>query len=141
MKHLRRSLFTVFLLSISLLIIGCSNEPTTENYIAKVSDFEDNIFSSSQNQSIGLREGELRVSGIYDKEAKIKTSLDDIISTISLENGDQRVKTFSNVKITTDKDKYTITADDGINLVFTKVGKRIIKDEKGVEYRTAKQPE
>ena len=141
MKHLRRSLFTVFLLSISLLILGCSNEPTTENYIAKVSDFEDNIFRSSQNQSIGLLGNELRISGVYDKEAKIKTSLDDVISTISGGTGKQVEKTFSNVKITTDKDKYTITADDGINLVFTKVGKRIIKDEKGVEYRTAKQPE
>lgn len=141
MKHLRRSLFTVFLLSISLLIIGCSNEPTTENYIAKVSDFEDNIYNSSQNQSIGVLGKELRISGIYDKEAKIKTSLDDIISTISVGTGEQRVKTFSNVKITTDKDKYTITADDGINLVFTKIGERIIKDEKGVRYRTNKQPE
>ena len=141
MENLRKWVFTVLLLSISLLIIGGSNEPTTENYIAKVSDFEDNIFSSSQNQSIGVLGKELRISGIYDKEAKIKTSLYDIMSSISLENGDQRVKTFSNVKITTDKDKYTITADDGVNLVFTKIGERIIKDEKGVRYRTDKQPE
>lgn len=141
MTHFRKWLFTVLLLSISLLIIGCSNEPTTENYIAKVSDFEDNIFSSSQNQSIGLLGKELRISGIYDKEAKIKTSLDDVISTISGGTGERVEKTFSNVKITTDKDKYTITADDGINLVFTKIGERIIKDEKGVRYLTAKQPE
>jgi len=139
-KSRKNSIYFLFFCFV-LLLVGCSNDitPKDENYIAKVSDFEENIFTSSKNQSIGLFEGSLKIKGIYDKEAKRKSSLDEIIASISAETGNDQVeKTFSNAEIKTENDKYFITADEGINLVFTKVGERIIKDEEGMEFSSPK---
>lgn len=145
MKHLRKGLLTIFLFSIPLLIVGCIEESVveseSESYVAKISDFENNIFTNSQNQSIGLFENELRITGIYDTNTNTNTSLDKIIASIYDGSSDQVEKIFANAEIKTKNDQYFITADEGINLVFTKVGERIIKDEEGMEYSTPIYPE
>lgn len=133
MKRLKVWGFLVLLLSISLLMTGCK-EKASETYEAKASDFDNNIFTNNQNQSIGLFGTDLTITGIHDKEAKVKTSLQPIIASIYDGTGDQVEKTYANAKIETKDDQYIITADEGINLVFTKVGERIIKDEENVEY-------
>lgn len=140
MNKIRRNSMYFLLFGLILLLAACTNEPTPENeiYIAKVSDFEDNIFTNTQNQSVGLLGGDLRIAGIYDQGAKRKSSLDSILSSISGGTGDQVEKIFTNVEIKTKEDKYYITADEGISLTFTKIGERIIKDESGIEYTSPK---
>ncbi len=138
MNKLKKNSMYLLFLSLILLLAACTSKPTPENeaYIAKASDFEDNVFTSSQNQSIGLFGNDLRITGIYDKEAKRKSSLDSIISSISGGTGKQIEKIFTNAKVKTEGAKYYITADEGVSLTFTKVGERIIKDEEGIEYST-----
>lgn len=138
MNKLKKNAMYLLFLSLILLLAACTSKPTPEHeaYIAKASDFEDNVFTSSQNQSIGLFGNDLRITGIYDKEAKRKSSLDSIISSISGGTGKQIEKIFTNAKIKTEGAKYYITADEGVSLTFTKVGERIIKDEEGIEYST-----
>lgn len=138
MNKLKKNSMYLLFLSLILLLAAWTSKPTPENeaYIAKASDFEDNVFTSSQNQSIGLFGNDLRITGIYDKEAKRKSSLDSIISSISGGTGKQIEKIFTNAKVKTEGAKYYITADEGVSLTFTKVGERIIKDEEGIEYST-----
>lgn len=123
------------LLIIFLLITGCK-EKTSESYEAKASDFDNNIFTNSQNQSIGLIGEDLIIKGIYNKEAKVKTSLQPILASIYDGTGGQVEKAYANAKIKTKGDQYIITADEGINLTFVKVGERLIKDEEDAEYST-----
>ena len=139
-NKIRRNSMYLLLFGLILLLAACTNEPAPENeiYIAKVSDFEDNIFTNTQSQSIGLLGGDLRIAGIYDQGAKSKSSLDSILSSISGGTGDQVEKIFTNVEIKTKEDNYYITADEGISLTFTKIGERIIKDENGIEYTSPK---
>jgi len=138
MNKLKKNSMYLLFLSLILLLAACTSNPTPDNdaYIAKASDFEDNVFTSSQNQSLGLFGNDLRITGIYDKEAKRKSSLDSIISSISGGTGKQIEKIFTNAKVKTEGAKYYITADEGVSLTFTKVGERIIKDEEGIEYST-----
>ena len=140
MSKIRRNSMYLLLSGLILLLAACTNEPTPENeiYIAKVSDFEDNIFTNTQNQSIGLLGDDLRIAGIYDQGAKRKSSLDSILSSIYDGTNDQVEEYFTNVEIKTKEDKYYITADEGISLTFTKIGERIIKDENGIEYTSPK---
>lgn len=139
-NKIRRNSMYLLLFGLILLLAACTNEPAPENeiYIAKVSDFEDNIFTNTQSQSIGLLGGDLRIAGSYDQGVKSKSSLDSILSSISGGTGDQVEKVFTNVEIKTKEDKYYITADEGISLTFTKIGERIIKDENGIEYTSPK---
>lgn len=139
MKKIRKNSMYLLFFSLILLLAACTNEPTPENkiYIAKVSDFEDNVFTNTQSQSIGLFDEGLRIAGPQQKTTKRKTSLDKIISSISGGTDGHIVKVFPKAKIKTEDDKYYITAE-GIELVFTKVGERIIKDEEGIEYTTSK---
>ncbi len=139
-NKIRRNSMYLLLFGLILLLAACINEPAPENeiYIAKVSDFEDNIFTNTQSQSIGLLGGDLRIAGIYGQGAKSKSSLDSILSSISGGTGDQVEKVFTNVEIKTKEDKYYITADEGISLTFTKIGERIIKDKNGIEYTSPK---
>ena len=139
-NKIRRNSMYLLLFGLILLLAACTNEPAPENeiYIAKVSDFEDNIFTNTQSQSIGLLGGDLRIAGSYDQGVKSKSSLDSILSSISGGTGDQVEKVFTNVEIKTKEDNYYITADEGISLTFTKIGERIIKDENGIEYTSPK---
>lgn len=140
---IKKLVLTFLCISLTIFILGCSDEKTKDptEYKARVSDFEENFFTNKNNQSIGLTKNGLRINGYYDKEAKSKSSLDEIISSISEGSGNHVEKTFTNAEIKIEDDKYYITADEGISLVFKKVGERIIKDEKGTEYSTPKYPE
>lgn len=140
---LKKFSFLTLSLLIFIFIIGCSEEQETNKgeFTADKSDFEDNLFTNRQNQTIGsLIENEIIILGSYSKQAREKTSLDDIISKTSKSTGEDVELTFKNAEIKTKGDKYYITADNGLSLVFKKVGDRIIEDEEGQEYYTAQYP-
>ena len=118
------------------LLAACSEDVI--QYEAKPSDFEDGGFKNKYSQIIAI-EGEelLFFSSNYDDTEK-KTSLDKIFES---EDSAEEPIIYKNVKIKTEKDRYYITAEDGLSLEFKKIGERIIVDEEGVEYYTSKYPE
>jgi len=118
------------------LLAACSEDVI--QYEAKPSDFEDGGFKNKYSQIIAI-EGEelLFFSSNYDHTEK-KTSLDKIFES---EDSAEEPLIYKNVKIKTEKDRYYITAEDGLSLEFKKIGERIIVDEEGVEYYTSKYPE
>jgi len=129
-----------FLLFISIafifLLAACSEDVI--QYKAKSSDFEDGGFKNKHSQTIAINGEELLIFNNYDHTEK--TSIDKIFeSEDSTEKPRQKI--YKNVKIKTKKDRYYITAEDGLSLEFKKIGERIIVDEEGVEYYTSKYPE
>ncbi|MBD8026365.1 hypothetical protein H9636_06805 [Ureibacillus sp. Re31] len=141
---LKKFRFLTLSFLVFLFVYGCSDVQETNKgeFKADKSDFEENLFTNRQNQTIGsLIDNEIIILGSYNKQEREKTSLDDIISKSSESTGDEVEITFKNAEITTKGDKYYITADNGLSLVFRKVGDRIIEDEEGQEYYTAQYPE
>ena len=119
------------------LLSACSEDVI--QYEAKPSDFEDGGFKNKYSQIIAIHDEELLIFTNYDHPKK-KTSIDKIFeSEDSTEKPLQKI--YKNVKIKTKKDRYYITAEDGLSLEFKKNGERIIVDEEGVEYYTSKYPE
>lgn len=119
------------------LLVACSEDVI--QYEAKPSDFEDSGFKNKYSQIIAIHGEELLIFTTYDHNEK-KTSIDEIFeSEDSTEKPLQKI--YKNVKIRTKKDRYYITAEDGLSLEFKKIGDRIIVDEEGVEYYTSKYPE
>ncbi|MFF2753305.1 hypothetical protein ACFVR1_06055 [Psychrobacillus sp. NPDC058041] len=124
-------------LSVIFLLVACSEDVT--QYEAKASDFEDAGFENTNNQRIVAIGKDLFIFGNFN--TKSKTSIDKILESENFVSDQSYQKKYKNVKITTKKDKYYITADGGISLEFKKIGDRIIVDEEGVEYFTEKYPE
>ncbi|MCZ8541890.1 hypothetical protein [Psychrobacillus psychrodurans] len=119
------------------LLTACSEEVI--QYEAKATDFEESGFKNKYSQIISIHDEELLIFTTYDHTEK-KTSIDKIFE---LEDSTEKPlqKIYKNVKIKTKKDRYYITAEDGLSLEFRKIGERIIVDEEGVEYYTSKYPE
>ncbi|MEK5482744.1 MULTISPECIES: hypothetical protein [unclassified Viridibacillus] len=128
-------------ISLIFLLVACSEYGDGMTYEAKASDFEGGFEHNSQ--MIVVIGEKLMINGNYNAEEKQKTVLDKVLeSEVDNEFPAKRIeKTYKNVKIKTKKDKYYITADDGISLEFQKIGDRIIVDEEGAEYYTDKYPE
>lgn len=124
-------------LSVIFLLVACSEDVT--QYEANASDFEDAGFENNKNQRIVVIGKDLFIFGNFN--TKKKTSIDKILESENFVSDQSYQKKYKNVKITTKKDKYYITADGDISLEFEKIGDRIIVDEEGVEYFTEKYPE
>lgn len=126
--------------SLILLLAACSEDVT--QYEAKASNFEDVGFVYNNDLTIVVIGEELVIFGFVSKyDPERKTIIDKLSKSANAVQGEFNEKRYKNVKIKTKKDKYYITADDGLSLEFQKIGERIIVDEVGAEYFTNKYPE
>jgi hypothetical protein len=126
------------IVSFIFLLVACSDDVT--QYEAKASDFEDAGFENTNNQRIVVIGKDLLIFGNFNTKKKM-SSIDKTFKSENFVSDQSYQKKYKNVKITTKKDKYYITADGGISLEFKKIGDRIIVDEEGVEFFTEKYPE
>jgi len=141
-------------LSLTLLITACSfsvNEAdstgvefkvssnTEVDYEAKATGFEEGGFTNNRGQLIALENGELILSGAPPYDPKRTTTIDLIFQAEGYDSPPV-YQAYKNAEITTEGDRYFITADNGLSLEFTKIGDRIIVDEEGEEYFTKNHP-
>ncbi|QOV12603.1 hypothetical protein [Viridibacillus arvi] len=126
----------LLLIGLIFLLVACSEDVMT--YEAKASDFEGGFEHNSQ--MIIVNGEELMINGNYYSEEKQKTVLDKVLEADNEFPAKHIEKIYKNAKIKTKKDRYYITADDGISLEFQKIGDRIIVDEEGAEFYTMKYP-
>ena len=110
------------------LLAACSEDVI--QYEAKPSDFEDGGFKNKNDQIIAIEGEALLFFTSNYVDSKKKTSLDKIFESED-SAGNPLHKIYKNVKIKTEKDRYYITAEDGLSLEFKKIGERIIVDEEG----------
>ncbi|MFF2755705.1 hypothetical protein ACFVR1_18585 [Psychrobacillus sp. NPDC058041] len=124
----------MLVLTILLLTARVNNEDTLK---AKVSDFEGSGFRNNKGQIIVLVEDGIMVSGTLRVNEKTKkSSIDEVLEKENAESDQNFNKVYNKGKIETKGSKYYVTLDDNISLEFEKLGERIIKDLKGVEYFT-----
>lgn len=124
----------------TLFLTACVNNDDTLK--ARVSDFEDSGFRNTSDQLIALVEDGIMVSGtlhLYEKSKK--SSLDEVFEKEKAESDQHFNKIYNKGKIETKGSKYYVTLDNNISLEFEKIGERIIKDSKGVEYFTQEYSE
>lgn len=129
----------ILLVLTTFLLTACVNSDDTLK--AKVSDFEDSGFKNNNGQVIVSVEDGIMVSGtlrLYEKTKK--SSIDEVLEKENAESDQLFNKVYKKGKIETKGSKYYVTLDDNISLEFEKIGERIIKDAKGVEYFTQENP-
>lgn len=116
-----------------LVLSACGNDVA---FKAEKEHFDGGFFENELHQGIGIAEGKLVLTGDVDAEAKRESVLDDWIVKLKEEAADDVSLYMDDVKIKVKDDQYTVMASDGLELVFTRVGERIIEDELGMQYST-----
>ena len=125
-------------LCLIFLLTACSEDIT--QYEAKPSDFDDVGFENKYSQRIVVIGEELMIVSNNDHPDK-KTSIDKLFESEKDTADELLIKKYKDLRIVTKKDRYYMTAEDGLSLDFQKIGERIVVDEEGVEYFTSKYPE
>lgn len=131
------------LLLITAGLIACSNKDSDgDTPVAKATDFNEAYFKNDKNQYISFVEDKLVIHSRneHTDDRKI-TSLDTIIEELAGDSTDFNEYVFQNASIETKGDQYFVKADEDIELVFTKIGERTIKDKQGSRYTTQVYPE
>lgn len=130
------------LLLITAGLMACSNNSDGDTPVAKATDFNEAYYKNDKNQYISFVEDKLVIHSRNENvdERKI-TSLDTIIEELAGDSIDFNEYVFPNASIKTKGDQYFVKADGDIELVFTKIGERTIKDDQGSRYTTQVYPE
>ena len=122
-------LFGICVLSV-LLVFGCSDE-SESGLIAKEEDLENSLFKSGRYQ-FTLIDNKLEVRGHFNNMEK-EYAFDKIYFPEGGATNSKVVKEYESVKVKTDAENYTITAD-GLSIKFKKFMNHIIIDEEGYEF-------
>lgn len=122
-------LWGICILSV-LLVVGCSDE-SESGLVAKKEDLENSLFKSDRYQ-FTLIDNKLEVIGHYNTMEKEYT-FDEIYFPEGGSTNTKVWKEYDNVKVKTDAENYSITAD-GLSINFKKFMNHIITDEEGNEF-------
>lgn len=127
----KKSLIGLFCFTL-IFIAGCKDE---SEFKSDEEHFEKTLFTNKYNQNIGVTsENSVRISGYYREGSQ--SDLNPILKQISNGSSNFVEHYYSEYTLKTKDNKYYLSLNDEIEIVFERIGERIIVDEAGAEYTT-----